>query len=607
MYGNPAYTQYFGAPFVPGKLVKMMYFGSHHVTALTSDGELWGWGMDPLALGGIRSFVPVPVYNASTSSSPVVSAAVTANGTVIVNAAGEVWYLGQIAGVDLATITWERIMAVSAGQPFLVSVKCGYAHCVAQALNGKLYGFGLNDLSQVNFQPSGVLTSLIEIPGTDTITNLASVQYCTGAKHTSILINRSLWMLGSCAAIDGACFIPSRLPRFLNLTFSDTVLQVECGAWHTVVKTAERVYATGANDVGQVSPASPSPIVPTLVEVPQMHYGPNKIIVVGNTTIGRNEMGFLTGFGLNQTTANSIGGGSLGNSTYDRPPWLRMLSVDEGAGTPLRYTFGVRFREADTCIDPRPIGGAVCLPTSQPGVGRWSMQRPLQMAANRSYAAMVLNKLMAIYGDFILESDASLAFEWPEDPDTASLQVDGCAQIDGALSLSITSDVIQDIRKNHKGKREVKLISSNCPFFGSAGNSRRTINIILENEEEMAPEDVSTPSNSTTPDISVEPTDSAKSGSSSTNAVLLEPSSTPTASSSSSCSKTTVSTEEQTSNGITTLVAVVKVNSSACNTWWIITASVVGGIVLIVGVALLVVFTNPTLKAKILPYLGSKT
>ena len=267
-----------------------------------------------------------------------------------------------------------------------------------------------------------------------------------------------------------------------------------------------------------------------------------------------------------------------------------MTVASWASSSPWKPIFGIRFSEDTTCTTPRPLSVAVCI------AGRWVSQRALQLASDRTYDNMAMQGGMTIYGDFMLNSSASLTMSYPDSNDEAIMIVDGCAEVQGSISVSLTKDNINNIRKKHSGKIELKLIQSNCAML------KRDVSVVVQ--EFSTPDDgySETPG---VPDDSVEPTDSTR-ASSSTSSVTVSPTASPSSSSSSSCSKTSSTTSETSnSDGTTTLVAVISVDSSGCNTWWIILVSVVGGIIVLVGIAAIVIFATPSIRAKVLPYRGS--
>jgi hypothetical protein len=421
-----------------------------------------------------------------------------------------------------------------------------------------------------------------------------------------------MYGMGHCGAVSGSACVGTDGTNF-GITPIDAIVsfptdgipsQVECGAFHTVVRTAQNsVYATGANDKGQVVPPgsilSPPSFFNVLVPVFPLRGWPNPIVVIANTTIAKDASDQLTGWGVRPALLPQLGGGGgdeANNMTvsFSRPPWLRMTVATGSASSSWKPIFGVRFSEDSSCMTSRPLGVAVCV------AGRWVSQRPLQLSPDRTYNSMNMAGAMTVYGDFVLNSSASLSMTFPETDslDDAILVVDGCAQVDGPITVTLTKDNINTIRKKKQGKVSVKLIQSNCVML-----AKRNVEVVLEH---FASPDDGYSESPDVPDASVEPTDSARTASS-TSTVTLTPTESPSSSSSSSsCSKTSSTTEETSnSDGTTTLVAVISVDSSSCNTWWIITVSVVGGVVLIAAIAAIVIFANPTIRAKVLPYRGS--
>ena len=608
IFGNPSYRGSIGAPYVPDKLVNVMFYGLEHVIGVSSDNLAFGWGLDPSVMGlpsGPTVWLPTLLFGGAT----VRAAAASAYASVVVNSTGYLLYSGRLASGMSSNSSWTTVGIAGGLYPNIVAVKCGYAHCIAQASDGTLYGFGANDVNQVQPNiplvptPPATVTTLYPIP-------LASTAqlFCTGHSHTSIATTSIFATLGDCRAVRGDCAAPAgTLDVKLLPTTLVPISQLECGMYHTVLKFGVLVYAIGANDVQQVNPSLPSAFNGSFTPILVPYFGTHQIFVVGNTTTGRSGItNLVTGFG-GATAATELIAAALGSaSDYQRPPWLRIQSVDASAASALRYTFSVRFRESDSCAGTRPFLGAVCMPTADPANGRWVAQRSLQLGAGRQYAEIILSRRpMTVYGDFILNSNGTLAFDFPDDPDSPSLEVTGCAQVDGTLQLMLSADDIMNIRKKYGGKKTIQLIQSTCPFFAGA---KRDIEVVLAEEASSsplvaAPNSASPPPSGTVPDVAVEPTDVARSGASSSSALAA---SSPTATKSSSCSKTTVTTQQQSSGGISTLVAVVSVDSSACNTWWIVLTSVLGGLVIIVVIVLVTIFSVPAIRSKILPYRGSR-
>lgn len=687
------------------------------MVGLADDKTLWGWGRNSLALG-------YPVSGASSTytleplalpTPPSVSSwrsvAVSDNATLAISSGGVLWAAGSLGGHLFNG--WTRVSDLSGG---CLEVECGLDHCIVLTTTG-FAGIGANDQNQAvpvlsigptATPPTAALhTSLFRFnftnlgsPAANTpvpIINSILPRFCTGRSHTTVVWAGVAYIWGACGSVfTGSCVTPSNGIWMPSMAAVDgTVLQLECGRGHSVLRTTTSTYAIGLNDVDQISVAALASFVPSWTDMFPLDngFGLNPFVIAGDLALGRSSrsgttfvpnsiLSLFPGLDLDlegpsepssapASPGSSSPVASFINSTFSigafkRPSWLRLRRIDVAFGSSIRSTLAVRFREDDgACSGNRPFPSIVCAPSYlNPLKSGWISQRSLSIVSS-SKSTIELPGAISVFGQLWTDPDVTISIPYSTSGTFPVLAVTQCAQLQGPINVALDSDAFKSIKSKSGSKVTVPLVQAGCRMFQHDDLSQSKRGTVLRNDNSieaargemyvidldtdqiqhrrdfsgksssdrtvknavrlvrspgfvygefgisglgssaMLAERKATPDSYTdpaVPDNSIPPNNPAT-AEKSNSTITVVPSSGDKLK---SCQKKSITSEQQTSGSNTQLLATIAVESDGCNTWWIILVSVFGGVALLVIIALIIVFSVPSIRLRVLPYKGSR-
>jgi len=220
--GNPPQTSRFlSTPVEIMKNVSGFSVGNGHIMAITSDGTLWGWGVNShrqIVTSESRHYPsPTPVKN------DVIAVSVGSFHTMAITSDNVLWGWGSNSSGQIGdgTVPHGRATPPTRIKDDVIAVSAGNFHTMAITSDGALWGWGGNRRS-----PEKIMDDVIAVS--------------SGAWHSmAIRSDGSLWALG---ANWGS---PEKI--------MDDVVAVSVGADHTIAVTSDGVlWAWGSNDVGQL-------------------------------------------------------------------------------------------------------------------------------------------------------------------------------------------------------------------------------------------------------------------------------------------------------------------------------------------------------------------
>lgn len=149
-----------------GKMICQIHCGDHHMLAMSTEGDLWGWGGNEygqLGLGHVNDILlPVPlnffrkIGISYVSCGTVHNAAISKVGTLYTWGRSRNLRLGYRRDSDyqLTPIAVESIRNETFKQ-----VSCGLLHTVALSTTGEVWAFGCGKHGQLGFPKAGMLVS----------------------------------------------------------------------------------------------------------------------------------------------------------------------------------------------------------------------------------------------------------------------------------------------------------------------------------------------------------------------------------------------------------------------------------------------------------------
>ncbi|XP_076042940.1 HECT and RLD domain containing E3 ubiquitin ligase 4 isoform X2 [Oratosquilla oratoria] len=210
------------------KQVIQIACGSHHVLALTRDGELYAWGLNnhgQLGLGQQGKHILLPTQVKVVVGCPVV----------------------QVA---------------AGGQHSAITTQAGF-----------LLTWGSNKYGQLGVSPEIKATSFRPLLVPNLATYSEAVRYVScGGNHTAVLdSNGKVWTFGHgrYGELGHGSYTSSCIPRTVLDLVGSKVTQVACGLYHTVVYIPSQVYCFGQGLSGQLGI-----VTPRNSNVPQVVAGP---------------------------------------------------------------------------------------------------------------------------------------------------------------------------------------------------------------------------------------------------------------------------------------------------------------------------------------------
>ena len=226
--------------------------GASHSVAITSPGDLYGWGANPNGQAGQVSRLPLPV---SSTLGAVTCVTVDITNTLAIKPDGTLWGWGGNASGQLGDGT-----SISHLIPFQIGtenlwqlVAASNNHTLAVKTDGTLWGWGANSSGQLGEGTTSQRTTPVRI-GTDT--NWKSV--AAGSSHSAALkTDGTLWtwglntngQLGDGTLTNRA--VPVQVGTDTNWKW------VAAGITHTVaIKTDGTLWAWGLNSSGQLGDGS---------------------------------------------------------------------------------------------------------------------------------------------------------------------------------------------------------------------------------------------------------------------------------------------------------------------------------------------------------------
>jgi alpha-tubulin suppressor-like RCC1 family protein len=232
------------------KGVAAMASGWFHSCAITTDGRLWGWGLnDRGGLGaGLPTVVlgPVPLPGIGT----VKSISCGQEFTLAVGADGSVWAWGQNTQGQLGVTPCDSIPQPHqvVGLEAVAAVAAGQNHALALDADGGVWAWGENDYGQLGITRGGYRYTPGVVEGLPRIVSIAA-----GDSHSlAIAEDGTVWAWGNnwagelgFASADG-----SRPGRALGL---DGVTAISAGASFSVALRSDgTVWAWGWGPLGQI-------------------------------------------------------------------------------------------------------------------------------------------------------------------------------------------------------------------------------------------------------------------------------------------------------------------------------------------------------------------
>jgi alpha-tubulin suppressor-like RCC1 family protein len=223
--------------------------GNGHSLAVTTNGQLWAWGLNTsgqLGRGNTTSPQTSPTRIGSATNWASVSAGTSYSLAVTTNGQLWAWGLntsGQLGSGNTATLTSTTRIGSATNW---ASVSAGNGHSLAVTTNGQLWAWGLNTSGQLGRgNTTSPQTSPVQI---GSATNWASVSAGT-SYSLAVTTNGQLWASG--LNTSGQLGMPFQTLEFLlleDLNFA----KISTGDNHSLaITTTGELYSWGSNDFGK--------------------------------------------------------------------------------------------------------------------------------------------------------------------------------------------------------------------------------------------------------------------------------------------------------------------------------------------------------------------
>jgi alpha-tubulin suppressor-like RCC1 family protein len=230
--------------------------GYDRTIAITADGSLWGWGADDNGFLGIGSELPRLINNAEPVFIMGNAAKVSAGNqrTMAVTSNGELWGWGSNTGGRLGDGTEEDRTAPVFLMSDVAEVAVGQSHALVIRPDGGLYSWGLNTRGQLGINNPGVPDS----EPRRVMDNVVYVSTNSNGEHTAVITSDgALWLWGK--NTHGQIGDGTNEDRDTPVHIMDNVIAVSAGATHTAAITRDnQLWVWGGNEHGQVGDGTDS-------------------------------------------------------------------------------------------------------------------------------------------------------------------------------------------------------------------------------------------------------------------------------------------------------------------------------------------------------------
>ena len=292
----------------------MVADGASHVIAIKSDGSLWGWGLNTSGQVGVSSLVnissPVLVSGPASTSWSVVAAG--ASFSLAITTTGQLYGWGQNVsgqvGINSTSAVSSPVLVSGPAATSWMVVAAGASHSVAITSALALYAWGLNSTGQLG--DSTLVSKLTPVAITGFGGSWQSV--AAGAAHTlgiTGLGNLYGWGLNTSGQVGINSVTTVSSPVFLTAPASTSWVSVAAGSSHSLgITTTGILYGWGQNTSGQLGIASvATKSSPVIVSGPT---GASWSVIAAGSSF---SLGIANGvlYGWGQNTSGQLGFGSL--------------------------------------------------------------------------------------------------------------------------------------------------------------------------------------------------------------------------------------------------------------------------------------------------------
>jgi alpha-tubulin suppressor-like RCC1 family protein len=333
-----------------GRTVAAIATGGSHSLALCSDGTLAAWGDNnsgQLGCGNLPAQTNVPTAVLQTdglSGRTVIAIAAGSSHSLALTSDGQVFgwgsnTSGQLGRSDTSAnfetpIHLSQLGALADKQ--IVAIAAGAHHSLALTADGLLYAWGSDDLGQLGNGFYGSSTTPYPVEQSGALSGKRIVALAAGYTHNLVLdADGNVYTWGS--NIDGelgnAGYSSEESPVLVDLSAaaggrSTTVVALAAGAGFSLALAQDgALYAWGNNSRQQLGLDSYTPTYRTPVAVSQDTLGSDTIVALAASaahTLARTDSGALYGWGDNDYAQL---GGSLGYRVA-RPALLETGALD---------------------------------------------------------------------------------------------------------------------------------------------------------------------------------------------------------------------------------------------------------------------------------------
>jgi len=255
-----------------GKTVVAIASGGDHCLALTSEGQVFAWGLNVYGQLGngctTNSPVPVAVSAVGAMAGKTVvavaagyyhSLALTSDGQVYAwgnGSCGQLGYnLSKNSSVPVAVITSGVLVGKT-----VVAIAGGYEHSLAVTSDGLVFAWGYNYNGQLG--NNSTTDSPVPVAVTGALAGKKMVAVAAGCEHSSYSLALAsdgqvfAWGMNSSGQLGNNSFTSSPLPVMVSTSgglAGKTVVTIEGGGNHSLVLTSDgKVFGWGYNSSGQL-------------------------------------------------------------------------------------------------------------------------------------------------------------------------------------------------------------------------------------------------------------------------------------------------------------------------------------------------------------------
>lgn len=180
-----------------GTTWKQVSVGNNFAMAVKTDGTLWGWGWNTSGQLGLN--------NATSRSSPVQVGTLTSwvqvscgsfSFSTALKSDGTLWSFGSngngTLGVSIPILTYRSSPVQVTGSTKWKAISCGYAHTLAIATDGTLWGWGANNYGELGITVGFGYSFPVQVSTDITWKQISCSKYLSAAIKT----DNTLWMMG---------------------------------------------------------------------------------------------------------------------------------------------------------------------------------------------------------------------------------------------------------------------------------------------------------------------------------------------------------------------------------------------------------------------------